>query len=173
MRLDSFLKLEGQKGLSSDGSKAEAGSHFEEFEILTFHHRIHRGKDGGELVDGLPANPVHGEISLIQPLDTNIGKLLDSVNKHKEFASAKITVRGMSGAEPEYKDLYTLTAERAVLTRVHYAMNSVFHSFGREGQVQASLTDGSAGPLVEVELLYFGSITWKYETETPQTSAAT
>lgn len=171
MRLDSFLKLEGQKGLSSDGSKAGAGSHFEEFEILTFHHRIHRGDDGDKLVDGLPANPVHGEISLIQSLDTNIGKLLDSVNKHKEFTSAIITVRGMSGTEPEYKDLYTLTAERAVLTRVHYAMNSDFHSFGREGH--ASLNEGSVGPLVEIELLYFGTVTWKYETETPQTSAAT
>ena len=170
MRLDSFLKLEGQKGSSADGGKAGAEVHFEEFEILTFHHRIHRGDDGGKLVDGLPANPVHGEISIIQPLDANIAKLLDAVNKHSEFETAQVAVRGLSGAEPVYKDLYTLKVERAVLTRVHYAMNPVFHRFGREGH--ATLTGKSVGPLVEVELLYFGTVTWEFKPETPQTSAA-
>lgn len=171
MQLDSFLKLEGQKGPSTDGGKVEAGSHFQEFEVLTFHHRIHRA---AKAEADRPNNAIHGEVTVYQALGAETPALLESMCKATQYETATLVVRGLDGSPPAYKDLYSLTANKVVITRVHCVANPVFHRFGRATTGgHAALSGSDLGPMVEIELLYFGEISWKYGAGAPQKASPT
>lgn len=161
MQLDSFLKLEGQDGSSSDIT------HAKEFEILSFHHRVHRPQElTGDSDVKRPAAATHGEITVLMLLDAQTPLLLKSICTAVQYTKGIIVCRGAlkEGTEIKHKDLYTVTLEKAVLTRVHYVANPVLHGFGRQNMPMPTRRSAALGPVVELEMLYFGKITWEYGT---------
>ncbi len=160
MQLDSFLELKGQTGGSTDEG------HSQQFEITSFHHRIHRGTElRGEGDAKRPTSATHGEITVFMPLDSKTPLLLKSISTAVEYSEGIIVGRGCllnNSDVVEYKDLYTLKVTRAVLTRVGYTANPILHGFGRQNIPMATPTSASLGPIAEVEMLYFGGITWTY-----------
>lgn len=161
MQLDGFLKLESFVGPSSDGL------HKEEFEILSFHHRLSRsGKLTGSDDSARPAASSHGEISIVKLLTTKTVKLFQAICQGKKYTTATVSMRGYEQDATGAKDLYQVLAENVVLTRLHYLTEPAVVGFGPDAD---RIVSGSAlrqGPLVQLELLYFGRIQWKYGTVT-------
>jgi len=159
MQLDGFLKLESFVGPSSDGL------HTEEFEILSFHHRLHRSDTLTGAGSALrPATASHGELSIVKLFTTKTAKLLQSLCQGKKYTKATVSVRGYEQDENGAKDAYQVLAENVVISRLHYVTQPALAGFGSAGD---RIVSGSAlhqGPLAHLELLYFGKIQWKYGT---------
>lgn len=160
MQLDAFLQLASLDGNSTDDT-------FEKrFEILSFHHGITRqamrfDNTGDSLAVG---RATHREATVLLPIDDLCFQFFRAICVSQEYTQAVITSRGkiLDAGNPTTGNIYQLTLKRVIVTRVEYAINPVYHGFGRgiEDPPMPSTAE-YVGPLMEVEFLYFGEAKWE------------
>jgi type VI protein secretion system component Hcp len=177
MQLESFLKLEGQAGESTDEI------HTNEFEILTFHHGISRSVMSFEstATQMKAEQATHKQVTVFLSIDSLCFHFFKAICQSRKFTEAVICCRNkvFNAATPPVVvsgDLYKLTVKNVIVTRVKYVVNPVLHAFGRDREIP--MIPGAAtqlGPLMEVELLYFGEAKWKcgFEADVSDTPGTT